>query len=433
MNGTVLITSKNPFKYQGLGFQIKQGLMHFGDSLSRPSPYYDWTFRWAKTIGQRFAFKLSGQFIYAKDWEASDYRDLQRNNVFSSLKAGDRTSDQNYDGVNVFGDEASTSMASFAQAAVATNLPSIIQGLTLVYGRPPTQGEINSAFLNPASIPVPAIQAGLNGLRPFYLGLQNNVFGGQFVSRTGYNEKDLVDYNAYNVKLTGGIYYKIKNNVEASLLAYYGTGTTVYTGADRYALRNLKMGQYKAEVKGDNWFLRAYTTQENSGDSYTATTAALYINRVWKSDQNWFATYTGTYAGMKLAGVPELQAEQASRAAADQGRLLPGTPEYQAAFNAAKGTSINNGGAKFDDHTNLYHFEGQYNLSSVTKVFDLLVGASYRVYHLNSHGTIFVDTTGPINITEAGAYLQVQKALLHDVLRLTGSLRYDKNENFDGE
>ena len=28
MNGTLLINSKNPFKYQGLSFQIKTGIMH---------------------------------------------------------------------------------------------------------------------------------------------------------------------------------------------------------------------------------------------------------------------------------------------------------------------------------------------------------------------------------------------------------------------
>src|SRR5205085_78083 len=170
------------------------------DSLHQPSPYYDWSFRWGKAIGQKFAFKLSGQFIQAQDWEAADLRNLQRNNVFSSLKPGDRTTDPNYDGVNVFGDEASTSMTSFAQAAVFTGFPPILQGLAAVYGGPPTQAQINSAFLNPASIPVPALQQGLTQLRPFYLGLQNNVFGGQSVSRTGYNERDLVNYNAYNVK-----------------------------------------------------------------------------------------------------------------------------------------------------------------------------------------------------------------------------------------
>jgi len=35
MNGTVLINSKNPFKYQGLSFQVKQGINHI-DSKQRP-------------------------------------------------------------------------------------------------------------------------------------------------------------------------------------------------------------------------------------------------------------------------------------------------------------------------------------------------------------------------------------------------------------
>ncbi len=428
MNGTMLITSKSPFKYQGFSFQVKQGIMHLGDSLSNPTPYYDWSFRWGKTIGQKFAFKLSGQFIQAKDWEAADYRDLERNNVFSSLKTGNRQSDPNYDGVNVFGDEASTSMNSFAQAVVAqasaAAIPTITQQIAAQCGCTPTQAMVSGALANFLSTN-PQTQ-------PFYVGMQKGVFGSQFVSRTGYYEKDLVDYNSYDLKLTGGLYYKIKENVEASLLGYFGTGTTVYTGADRYALKNLKMGQYKAEVKGSNWFLRAYTTQENSGDSYTATTAALFINRAWKSDQAWFGTYTGTYAGAILQGATTDQAQAIARTAADQGRYLPGSPEFNTAFKNATSTTINNGGAKFDDATDLYHFEGQYNLSSYVKFIDVLVGASYRIYHLNSHGTIFVDTTGPINISEAGAYVQLQKSLLHDVLHLTGSLRYDKNQNFEG-
>ena len=427
-NGTILITSKNPFKYQGLSFQIKQGIMHLDDSLSKPKPYYDWAFRWGKTVGQKFAFKLSGQFIHAKDWEAADYRNLQRNNVFSSLKPGDRTSDPNYDGVNVFGDEASTSMTSFAQAVVAqasaVALPQVSQQVAIACGCTPTPAMIGAAMNT--------FLANYPQTKPFYLGLQNNVFAGQNVSRTGYYEKDLVNYDTYNLKLTGGLYYKIKNNVEASLLGYWGTGTTVYTGADRYSLKNLIMAQYKAEVKGANWFLRAYTTQENSGDSYTATTAALFVNRAWKSDQDWFGQYTGTYSAARLAGLPDAQAQNMARAAADQGRYVPGSDAFKTAFNNAINTSINKGGAKFDDATDMYHFEGQYDLSNNIKFVNVLVGASYRIYHLNSHGTIFVDTTGPINIKEGGAYIQLQKSLLNDVLRLTGSMRYDKNENFKG-
>ena len=48
MNGTLLMTSKNPFKYQGLSFIIKQGMLHV-DGKERPvSPYYNWSLRWAK-------------------------------------------------------------------------------------------------------------------------------------------------------------------------------------------------------------------------------------------------------------------------------------------------------------------------------------------------------------------------------------------------
>jgi outer membrane receptor protein involved in Fe transport len=278
--------------------------------------------------------------------------------------------------------------------------------------------------------------AGLTQLAPFYLGFNNptgtNVFQSQFVSRTGYDESTLVDYNTYNLKLNGGLYYKITPSIEASVVGYWGTGTTVYTGADRYAIKNLKMGQYKAEVRGTNWFLRAYTVQENSGDSYTATTSAIFINRAWKPDDLWFATYTGTYSGARLMAIPEAQAHAAARAAADNGRFLPGSSQFNQAFNNAKNTPISKGGAKFDDATDMYHYEGQLNLSEQVKVVDVLVGASYRRFSLNSHGTIFADTTGRIPINEYGGYIQLQKQLLNDALKLTVSGRYDKNENFKG-
>lgn len=436
MNGTLLMTSKNPFKYQGLSFQVKQGMMHTDGSQRSRAPYYDWAMRWGKKVSEKFAFKIGGQFISAKDWQASDTRNLARNNVLSEVKSGNRQTDNNYDGINVYGDEASASMNSFAQVAVAQNLPAIVLGLTQVFGAPPSQAQINAVFQNPNMIPptgpTAPLNAGINSLRPFYLGLQNNVFGGQLVSRTGYDEIDVVDYNAYSVKLNAGAYYKVTNDIEASLLLYWGAGTTVYTGADRYALKNFKLGQYKAEVKGKNWFVRAYTTQENSGDSYTATTAALAVNNSWKPNQLWFAQYTGTYAGALLQGAPDAVAHAAARAAAESGRLLPGSPGFNSAFNTAINTNIKQGGAKFADKSSLYHYEGQWNLSDHFKVVEVLVGGNFRRYKLDSKGTIFADTAGSIKINEYGAYLQLQKRLFSDVLKLTASGRYDKSTNFDG-
>jgi outer membrane receptor protein involved in Fe transport len=433
-NGTLLITSKNPFKYSGLSFEVKQGINHINSERGNPAPYYDVAMRWAKVIGEKFAFKISGQLIKAEDWQANDTTDLLRNNVFSSIKPGTRTTDPNYDGVNVFGDEASASMAYIAQAGLFgpsnPTLGIVSQGLSAALGRQPTQAEIVNAYTSPT-------WAATQQTLPLYLfanGLKNNLYGGQLVSRTGYNERDIVDYGAYNLRLTGAVHYKITSDIEASLMGNMGLGTTIYTGADRYSLKNLQMGQYKAEVRANNWYLRAYTTQENSGDSYTATTAALFINNVWKPNATWFGQYSATYAGSRLAGASDVQAHAAARAASDAGRFLPGSNEFKQAFNTAVNTSINAGGAMFEDRTNLYQAEGQYNFKDIIKFADILVGASYRLFHLNSHGTIFVDTPGrgPININETGVYAQIQKGFFNDFLRLTASARYDKNQNFAG-
>ena len=119
---------------------------------------------------------------------------------------------------------------------------------------------------------------------PFYVGVfgpqfgRPDVYGNQAISRTGYYEKDVVNYDAYNLKFSAGLYYNIHANTELSLTGNWGMGTSVYTGADRYSLKNFTIGQYKLEARSKNWFLRAYTTQENSGDSYASTLTALAIN-----------------------------------------------------------------------------------------------------------------------------------------------------------
>lgn len=448
MTGTLLMTSKNPFKYQGLSFQVKQGIMHINSPRGNAAPYYDWAMRWGKKISDKLAFKIGGQFISAKDWQANDTRNLARNNVLSGIKDGNRATDHNYDGINVYGDEASVSMNALAQvirSQVAALVPAGVAGVdaSLQAGLTAQQIAADPNFAQLAAFLPFLIPTSTVANNPY-----KGIYGNQLVSRTGYNEADLVDYDAYSVKLNAGLYYKIAPSVEASLLAYWGTGTTVYTGADRYSLKNFKLGQYLAEIKAKNWFLRAYTTQENSGDSYTATTAALAVNNSWKPNQTWFQQYAGIYGVAKLGiipngsggwlpALPEDQAHATARNAADNGRLLPGTPAFDAALKTAINTNINDktsaiGGARFADKSALYHFEGQLNLSDYVKFVEVMVGANYRIYHLNSKGTIFSDTTGAIDINEYGGYIQLQKRLFNDVLKLTASGRYDKNENFDG-
>lgn len=454
MNGTLNIYSKSPFKYQGLSFQVKEGVNHIDQYERTIAPYTDWSVRWAKKVTEKFAFKIGAQVVQIKDWQGTDTRDLLRNNVISSLKPGNRNrqNDPNYDGVNVFGDEASASLQAFGQAVRAGigAMPGGFQitgavdqllslGLTPIQfvtspTSPFTAGGPLAPFASflPFLIPTSSVQG-----NPY-----NNVLRtGQFASRTGYNERDLVNYNAYNFRISAGLNYKITDDIEASFLGYFGTGTSVYTGADRYSLKDLKMGQYKLELKSRNWFIRGYTTQENSGNSYTATTAALFVNRAWKSDADWFQQYSGTYGAARLGLIPSAPgvvlpdslAHATARGVADAGRFVPGSAQFNQAFQNAINTNISAGGAKFADNSSLYHYEGQLNITDQVKFAETLIGASFRQYNLNSRGTIFVDTAGKIKINEYGAYLQLQKKFIHDILKLTGSIRYDKNDNFKGQ
>ncbi len=445
MTGTLLMTSKNPFKYQGLSFQVKAGANHIDGAQTSASPFHNWDVRWAKKVSEKFAFKIGAELTKGNDWQANDVRNLSRNNVFSSIKGGTRASDPNYDGVSVFGDEASASMHAFAQVvrAQVAAVPgasaffpvldgAIVAGLTpaQIAAGTPASLQPYLPFLIPTATPT----AGPNPYRNTFIG---STPEGGLVSRTGYSEKDLVDYNNYNVKLNAALHYKLTNNIEAIIQANYGVGTTVYTGADRYSIKNLAIGQYKFELRAKDWFFRSYTTQENSGDAYTATTAAVAVNSTWKGNQDWFTQYTGTYgaAFLGLTALPSANiavAHGAARSTAESGRFLPGTKQFNDAFNKAVNTPISKGGAKFQDKTSLYHYEGQYNFSSLIKAVDILVGASYRNYFLNSSGTIFADTMGLISVHEYGGYMQLQKKFLDDKLKITVSGRYDKSQNFDG-
>ncbi|MBC7536332.1 MAG: carboxypeptidase-like regulatory domain-containing protein, partial [Ferruginibacter sp.] len=59
MNGTMLMTSKNPFKYQGLSFVVKEGILHTDERERPASAYHNWSVRWAQKFPNKFAFKFT--------------------------------------------------------------------------------------------------------------------------------------------------------------------------------------------------------------------------------------------------------------------------------------------------------------------------------------------------------------------------------------
>lgn len=402
MNGTLLINSKNPFKYPGLSFQVKTGMMHVDQRERNVSPYYNWSLRWAEKVSNKFAFKIGAELIQAKDWLADDYRNYDRLGIAGGqIIKGTRSTDPNYDGINTYGDETSV------------NLRSLLDGLA---GQIPFWADYIKTL--PSNIPV---------------------------SRTGYTEKEVANPNTLNFKFSGALHYKITPKIEAVLAGHVGAGNTVYTGSQRYSLKDLKMAQYKLELNHKNWFVRAYTTQENSGESHNLTVTTQLFNEAWKptvtQDANgnptpqatdWLVQYAFAYMNAKLAGRPDLEAHNIARSVADQGRPAAGSQQFKSLLNEVRKKPIPQGGL-FLDRTDLWMTEGQYNFTDAIKFAEVLVGGNWKQYVLNSQGTLFADKPGqPIKINEVGAYIQVGKYIVKDIVKLTASGRYDKNENFKG-
>ncbi|MEO7800538.1 MAG: TonB-dependent receptor [Ginsengibacter sp.] len=394
MNGALIINSKNPFKYPGVSFQVKTGLMHTDGRTREPSGYHNWALRWAQKVGKKFAFKIGGELIQAKDWVGDDYRNYKRLATTGQIIAGTRETDPNYEGVNVYGDE--------------------------------TTADIKTNVLNPLATAAPFYA-------PYISALPANIP----VSRTGYTENEVVNPNTVNVKVSGALDYKITPSLDLIVSGFWGTGNTVYTGSDRYSLKDLKMGQYKVELNNGNWFIRGYTTQENAGQSFNATVTTRLFNEAWKPSgglTGWYAQYAQAFLNNKLAGSSDIAAHNAARAFADIGRPAAGSPEFRQLFDKVRSIPIVKGGGLFVDKTNLYNVEGQYNIVTQDKGFaDIIIGGNFKKYVLNSEGTLFADSAGTIGIDEYGGYLQATRSLLNDRLKLILSGRYDKNQNFDGK
>ncbi|PST81905.1 TonB-dependent receptor [Pedobacter yulinensis] len=444
INGTLLMTSKNPFDYQGASFQFKTGINHVNDGNVSAQPFNQLDVRLAKAWNNKFGIKTAFSFLQARDWYGTDGRNFDRTG--RQLKAGDRASDPNYDGVNVYGDEINANLQGVSRqlvAGFAAQQPAAYGAFNSLLAVPGLNysGIINAINTNPQFA---ALRPALPQLAPV-LGVMYSLNRGttpsQAISRTGYNEADLVDYNTSSLKTSTALHYKFTNTIQAIAQANWGTGTSVYTGTDRYSLRNFSIGQYKLELRGEDFYLKGYTTQERSGDAYNATLLGTFINEAWKPSSNptnptagWFAQYTLAYSGARAQGLSEEASHAAARGVADQGRLVPGSPAFNLAKEAITKRTIGPAnGARFNDKTNLYHYEGMYNFTNAfNKAVEFQVGASYRLYDLRSDGTIFDDLNRKLTIKEYGAFGQLGKKFFEDKLKLTVAGRFDKSQNFEG-
>ena len=372
-NGIMFMKSKSAFDDQGISVSLKSGIT--SQKAAGDNEFKDLNIRMAYVFSNYFAAKATLSYLKGTDWYATDYRDEV--DGVSTSHAGNTA----YNGLNVYGDEVGTTLDFDAIA-----------------------------------------------------GTPAGTLGATRVTRTGYNDVDFMNNEAKSVKFGASLNYRPlgDDRVEVIWNTKFGSGNTIYQGQNRYNIKNFTLAQHRLEVRGKNFFVRAYTTAEDAGDSYDTRFAAINVNRMWSSDKNWFQEYAGAYLGAAAPfGVPAMN-HDAARAFADRGRLMPGTTGFDEAKEIVTNDPNLVTGSKFLDRTKMYHADANLNLRDYINFAEIQVGGSMREYRLDSQGTIFTDYDGPISYTEAGAYIQGQKRMLDDRLKLTASARYDKAINFKG-
>ncbi len=368
---------------------------------------------------EKLAYKVNMFFMKAHDWEA--------NNLSATPESRNNTKNPGgYDAVNIYGDE-------YYSTSDYSRLPSTNPGLITYY-------------------------------------------------RTGYAEKDLVDYNTQNFKASAVVVYKVKPSTELTIGSALGNGTTVYQGDNRYSLKDILFLQHKVELKKENkYFIRAYMTDENAGKSYDAFFTALLLQSASKSDFFWSQSYRNFwtlpannffnkernfpgYPQPPAFGSPNYQENytiylnsinpflltnyydslqkyhNGARAYTDAlvnpaqnsvAFYAPGTVRFDSLFNLiTTRKSFSEGGSRFYDQSKLYHVQGEYKFTP--KFSDIIVGANYRMYRPTSDGTIFSDTSGrKIRVSEWGTYVGLEKKVADDKVKINLTTRVDKNQNFN--
>ena len=418
INGLANLITKNPFKNQGLSFFQRTGINHVDGTDHSASLLTETAVRYAKAFNDKFAFKINASYLHAIDWISDsrlDQNSNSRNTANPSYPSLNGANNIAFDGWNKYGDDA-------------------------------------LAGSNTVSV------TGLN-----IDGVANRTLT---VARTGYWERDLVDPKVDNLKFDAALYYKLNANTELSYTYRIGKMDGVFQRGNKVKLDNVVVQNHQVELKGSNYTVKVYTTNENTGDSYNVKPLAdnldLYTGgsgSVWGAKYKTALNAYATSNGGSLTAANLAAATTYARQQADASRVVPGTER----FNIVKDSivKINNwdiksgtipdapltGGAALVQKSNLYHIEGQLDLSKQVKYFNLLIGADARVYSLIPDGNNFVDFTRPIterntilkdgsfgkniHYKKFGSFAQITKTIFKEKLKIWASLRADYNPEFD--
>ncbi|RYF37651.1 MAG: TonB-dependent receptor, partial [Chitinophagaceae bacterium] len=150
---------------------------------------------------------------------------------------------------------------------------------------------------------------GRDGLNIYGDEVARTLPGIGLVSRTGYEEKDLMNYNTYSFKTNGSLHYKISNNLR--LIYQYNRAQALagFTSSARMNVNGFLLQTHRLELRNNNSFIRVYSSGEICDNGYNTRTLGQFINRYWVkgmdgatvapnvADNTWFNRYAAAYNG----------------------------------------------------------------------------------------------------------------------------------------
>ncbi|UIR57133.1 TonB-dependent receptor [Sphingobacterium sp. SRCM116780] len=410
INGMANLLTKNPFLYEGLSVYSKNGLNHTGGTGRALSNLTENAVRFAKSFNNKFAFKVNLSYLRGTDWLSNSYQDQNPNNLNTANPNYPELSGSNnpaYDGWNNYGDENNNAVT--------------INGLTF-------NGKSNQSII---------------------------------VRRTGYKEEDLSKPTVENLKFDAAFHYRFNENAELSYSYRFGQMDGVFQRGNKIQLDNVRVQNHKLELKGNDYSIKTYISTENTGDSYNIKPLADNLDLTHLSNNAWRDLFKNTLQTQLNEGTSLTEALQNARRFADNGRVEPGTKEFEALkntitqinnwdhLNAGVATGTATGGAQLKQMSRTYHANAQWDLSRHITMFNLLLGADATVYEVVPDGNNFVDFKRPVaernqplangsfgdNVyyKKVGGFGQITKSLLDEKLKLFGSLRIDYNPEFSAK
>lgn len=200
--------------------------------------------------------------------------------------------------------------------------------------------------------------------------------------KEGYNELEL-DRNVEFMRAEASMIYSPTDDIDLTFSTGHSNSSYLSpTNVGRNQIQDWRIHYYQLKLSGNNWFAQAYYTKSKTDSTYA----------IDQRTKNYYAAID--------AGVSRPDALQSSYG----------------------------NGALFVDDSDRWNAEVQYNNSFGN--FDFIVGAQYQLDRADSKGTYLLDSDGPIEINQLGAYGHLTYAF-GDGFEILAAARADNHEVYD--